>query len=226
MDWTSSDIIAAIYYLLPGFVAAWVFYGLTAHPKASPFERVVQALIFTVIVQGLVAVVSWVLCTVGTFVTVGVWSRDCALAWSVLLAFAVGLLFAWFANTDICHRLLRKWKITSRTSFPSEWFSAFSREPRWVVLHLSGDRRLYGWPEEWPDHPDVGCFVIDQPEWLLDDGQRAPLYGVDKTLVSAADVEMVEFLKRDEEMAAEREDLDKVRNTLIQLQKKEEDHGK
>ena len=50
MDWASGDIVSVIYYLLPGFVAAWVFYGLTAHPKASPFERVVQALIFTVVV--------------------------------------------------------------------------------------------------------------------------------------------------------------------------------
>jgi len=226
MDWPSNDIVTAVYYLLPGFVAAWVFYGLTAHPKASPFERVVQALIFTVIVQALVAVVRWILCVLGNIWSFGTWSPQCALVWSVVLALAVGLAFAWLANENLCHGLLRKWRITSRTSFPSEWFSAFSREERWVVLHLSGGCRLYGWPEEWPDHPDTGHFVIDEPEWLLEDGRRVPLYGVRKTLVPAPNVEMVEFLKGSEEIAAEPGDLDKVRDMLVQLRKKEEDHGK
>lgn len=49
-----SDIVAAIYQLLPGFVTAWIFYGLTAHPKTSPFERVIQALIFTLFVETIV----------------------------------------------------------------------------------------------------------------------------------------------------------------------------
>jgi hypothetical protein len=227
MDWASSDVIAAIYYLLPGFVAAWVFYGLTAHPKASPFERVVQALIFTVIVQALVAIISWAFCSIGRLVSLGVWSQNCALAWSVILAFAVGLLVAWLANKDYLHAMLRKWGITSRTSFPSEWFSAFTWEHRWVVLHLSGGRRLYGWPDEWPDQPNIGHFVINQPEWLLDDGQTAPLYGVDKIVAAAPDVEMVEFLSYQYEIPQKPADLDRVRGILVELQKKkEEDHGK
>ena len=93
-------------------------------------------------------------------------------------------------------------------------------------MHLSDGRRLYGWPEEWPDHSDAGHFLMDQPEWLLDDGQRAPLYGVEKTLVPASDVEMVEFVKGKEEMEAEPADLDKVQRMLIELRKKEQDRGK
>ncbi len=47
MNLPSSEVLKVIYALLPGFVAAWIFYGLTAPPRQSPFERVVQALIFT-----------------------------------------------------------------------------------------------------------------------------------------------------------------------------------
>jgi hypothetical protein len=43
-------------FLLPGFVSAAVFYSFTSHPKPSEFERVVQALIFTIFVQALVGV--------------------------------------------------------------------------------------------------------------------------------------------------------------------------
>ena len=194
MDWASSDIISAFYYLLPGFAAAWVFYGLTAHPKASPFERVVQALIFTIVIQAFTVITGWLLQACGHVYCLGAWTENSAFVWSVLLAFAFGLLFAYFSNKDYCHELLRRCGITKRTSFPSEWYSAFYQEKRWVVLHLPGGRRLYGWPEEWPDQPDTGHFLIDQPVWLLDDGGYDPLPNVEKTLVQAAGVEMVEFI--------------------------------
>ena len=50
---TKQDVVSLLYFLLPGFLAAWVSYGLTAHPKREAFERVIQALIFTVIVRAL-----------------------------------------------------------------------------------------------------------------------------------------------------------------------------
>jgi len=207
MDWVSSEVVSVLYYLLPGFLAAWVFYGLTAHPRTTPFERVVQALIFTVIVQALTAVARGVLLLLGRIGCLGTWTKDSGLIWSILFALAAGLAFAWIANGDGFHAWLRNRGITTRTSFPSEWFSAFARHKRWIVLHLSGERRLYGWPEEWPDHPGAGHFLIDQPEWLLDSGKRVPLYHVEKTLVPATDVEMVEFVKTEQETSAGPEDL-------------------
>ena len=52
MNWASSEIVGVLSFLLPGFVAAAIFYSLTSYPKPSPFDRVVQALIFTVIGEG------------------------------------------------------------------------------------------------------------------------------------------------------------------------------
>ncbi|WP_425032221.1 hypothetical protein [Pelagibius sp.] len=60
MDSINEDIVGLLQYLLPGFLAAWVFYGLTAHQKPSQFERVIQALIFTLIVQAIVSLEKWV----------------------------------------------------------------------------------------------------------------------------------------------------------------------
>ncbi len=226
MDWASSDTLTVIRYLLPGFVTAWVFYGLTAHPRSSPFERVVQALIFTVIVQALNTVVGGVLLVFGNVLVLGVWTTDTALVSSVLLALVAGLLFAWCVNNDYPHSLLRTMQVTTRTSFPSEWFSVFKREKRWAILNLSGGRRLYGWPEEWPDHSDSGHFVVDQPEWLLADGARAPLYDVAKIVVPVADVEIVELLNDTQEVDAEPNQLEDVMTKLIRLREEEQDHGK
>ena len=202
MDLPQSELVGVIYALLPGFLAAWIFYGLTAHPRKSPFERVVQALIFTGIVQATVLLVRYFLIFIGKLWPLGFWTIDTGFIWSILLAVVLGMVFALFSNKDWFHRFLREHKwfsriggITKRTSFPSEWFSAFNQDKRYVVLHMVGSRRLYGWPFEWPDAPDAGHFVMVQAEWLLDNNERVPLDSVDRMLVAAKDVEMVEFVK-------------------------------
>ena len=46
MSWASSEVVSVLTFLLPGFVAAAVFYSLTSHPKprrASTCEAPVQA---------------------------------------------------------------------------------------------------------------------------------------------------------------------------------------
>ena len=56
MEGISAEIVGVIYQLLPGFIVAWIIYGLTAHLKPSSFERIVQALIFTVFVRTIVLI--------------------------------------------------------------------------------------------------------------------------------------------------------------------------
>ena len=52
MSWATSKVVAILTFLLPGLVASAIFYLLTAHPKPNEFGQVVQALIFTTVVQG------------------------------------------------------------------------------------------------------------------------------------------------------------------------------
>lgn len=84
------------------------------------------------------------------------------------------------------------------TATPSEWSSSFPRENCYVVLHLQGGRRLYGWPEEWPNESTQGHFRIAEAEWLVEknDGQKqVAAEGVSAILVPADQVEMVEFME-------------------------------
>lgn len=228
MEWTSSEVIGVIAYLLPGFLAAWVFYGLTAHPKTTPFERVVQALIFTAIVQGVTSVTRWALGHASAWWTFGVWTSDVAKVWSLINAVIVGVGVAVCVNNDVCHLALRWLRITKRTSHPSEWFSSFSRDRRFVILHLKGERRLHGWPEEWPDQPDSGHFLIDHPKWILDDNDCVPLHLVDRLLIPASEVEMVEFmLDTEKEVKATEQEIVAAEEKLVALQLKgDDDDGK
>lgn len=71
----------------------------------------------------------------------------------------------------------------------------FSQQKTYVVLHLTGERRLYGWPEEWPSDPNVGYFSMAESEWLTDSGS-IPLEGVENVLIPAQEVTFVEFMTK------------------------------
>ena len=194
MNWASSEVIGILLFLLPGFVTASIFYWLTSHPKPSVFERVIQALIFTVIGRVITDVLKEFLTNICAIDENSLLIKNEAYVLAVVVAVALALPFAYISNNDAVHRILRYFRITKETAYPSEWYSAFSRHPDcYVVLHLKGQRRLYGWPQEWPSRPDEGHFRIAEGEWLEED-KRIAAQGVSAILIPAGEVEMVEFL--------------------------------
>ena len=199
------DLVSLLQYLLPGFLAAWIFYGFTSHPKPSQFDQVVQALIFTLIVQAGIFCLQKVVSVIGSFWTIGQWNEQSTLLASIFSAVIVGFLFAYFSNNDRIHAFARKLGITKETSFPSEWFGVFSKKVTFVVLHLNDERRIYGWPREWPSDPVRGHFSLEQASWLAE-GAETPLTGVDSVLIKALDVRWVEFMEKTWERQDGKED--------------------
>jgi len=195
MENLATDLIALLRYLLPGFLAAWIFYGFTSYPKPSQFERVVQALIFTLIIQAGVYCVKAFLLWVGSYIVLGAWNTQSEVVASIITATILGIVFAYFANTDKFHSFFRRLGITRETSFPSEWFGVFSKKVTYVVLHLNDERRIYGWPIEWPSEPGKGHFSLQQASWL-DEDKQTPLTGVDSVLIKGEDVKWVEFMNK------------------------------
>jgi hypothetical protein len=192
MNWASSEIVTVLTFLLPGIVASAIFHSLTAHPKPNEFDRIVQALIFTTVVQAIVKGTPLVQSLIGTD---PFWREDSEIAAAVLVAVIVALIAVYVSNHDTLHGFLRWIRMTKENSYPSEWYSTFTRNPDcYVVLHLKGERRLYGWPEEWPSRPDQGHFRIAEAEWLTEQ-ESQPITGVSVILVPGVEVEMVEFLE-------------------------------
>ena len=194
MNWASSEVVTILTFLLPGFVASAIFHSLTAHPKPNEFERVIQALIFTTVVQALVKGIpligNW-------FGAETLWTGESEIVIAVLIAVVVAVIAVYASNHDTLHGFFRWIRLTKENSYPSEWYSTFTRNPNcYVVLHLNGERRLYGWPEEWPSHPGQGHFRIAESEWLTEtEEEQAAMTRVYVILVPAVDVEMVEFLE-------------------------------
>ncbi len=106
IDWASGEIVGVLTFLLPGFVAAAVFYALTSHPRPGTFDRIVLALIFTVIVQTVTRYFLLVLAHAeGNAGAVETWEP----ALSILIAVVLGLLASYFSNTDSLHKILGNW---------------------------------------------------------------------------------------------------------------------
>lgn len=202
MEEISKDSLVIIQYLqflLPGFLVAWVYYGLTSHLKPTQFERIIQALIFTLVVQALVFGEKVGLTYVGKWWSIRPWDIEATLIASLITALLSGLALSYISNTDRFHRYLRKKGISKRSGYPSEWCGVFSNYPRYAILHFKDGRRLYGWPEMWPSDPEKGHFFLVSPSWL-DEEKQIDLSGVEGMLVNVTDIAWVELMEEQEEI--------------------------
>lgn len=188
----SKDLVTLLQYLAPGFVVAWVFFSLTSHNKPSQFERVVQALIFTVVIQLLVKFETAIALWLGQKVDLGVWTSTSSLAASLITALTVGVVLSVGTHVD-AHALLRKWGLSSRSSHPCEWFGIFKEYQRFVVLHLKDGTRIFGWPKVWPSESQSGHFFITSAHRTAADGEQQDLPHLEGILIDAKDVSWVEF---------------------------------
>lgn len=194
MESVSSEIFNVLKFLLPGFLTAWIFHAFTAYPKPSQFERVIQALIFTIIIQGLIFTTKIIALKLGTFFSLGTWTELSNTLSSYLSAILLGLVFSYYANNDKFHSFLRKLKITKQSSYHCEWYGAFhDREKCRIVLNLVDGRRIYGWPYEWPSDPTKGHMVLTEAAWI--DGQEyIELPQVNAIMFKVSDIQWVEFI--------------------------------
>lgn len=199
MSVSVNELQTLLTMLLPGFLTAAILYLFTSFSKPSPFERVIQALVFSFIINAIAGLLEWI----GHPLVESV--PDIVLY--LVLAVLLGILAVYTTNHDWLYRFLRILCFTRETSFPSEWYSAFARNQNaYVVLHLKGERRFYGWPLEWPGDPDTGHFIVAEGEWLsdsevienesenMDDGtSHVQDMERDQVLIPVGEVEMVEF---------------------------------
>jgi len=194
----AKETVALLTYLLPGFLVAWLFYAFTSHAKPTHAERIIQALIFTLLVGSLVVLERIVLQFVGRWHALGAWDKDAELLASVSTALLLGLLIAHLTNRDTLHRLLRRFNLSQRSSSPSEWCTVFAARRQFIVLHLKDDRRLYGWPLVWPSESGKGHLFITEASWVHG-GSVVDLAETEGVLVDVKDVGHIEFVKAPEQ---------------------------
>jgi hypothetical protein len=202
MNMITNELVALFTFLLPGFITSFLFYSLTSFPKKSEFEAVVIALIYTIIINAIVEIVEMLCIALGNLVVIGEWNQLSKILWSIITALVIGVVWSYLYNNDIIHKTLRKRKITNQTSYPSEWYGTFSETKSYIILDLKDERRIMGWPAEWPNDPEKGHFVLENASWLIVDQNgksgTIPLATIEKILIAAYNVEIVEFVKTED----------------------------
>lgn len=191
----SNDVIALLQYLLPGFIVAGVIYVLTPHERPSQFERIVEALIYSMTVNLFVGLEKKLLLFLGNWVTLGKMDTDSETLLSLTTAAFMGLFISYLWNKDHLHRLFRALRISKKSSHPSGWYAAFNRDPTYIILHIKGERRLYGWPLWWPSSGEKDHFHMTNCAWLDDELGTIDL--PQEFLIKASDIEWVEILPKE-----------------------------
>ncbi|MCU0120903.1 DUF6338 family protein [Pseudomonas sp. B2M1-30] len=193
MDDLVKEVIPLLQYLIPGFVSTWIFYTLTAFKRPDTFGQIVQALIFTFVIHGVVLGVGAICLWIGLKgFSVGVWSVKVHACWAFFVSVALGLCSCFLSTNDQLHGWLRRRNVTKQSSYPSEWFSTLSQNSSLITLHLTDERRVFGWPVEWPPESGSGQFVMQNPYWLNGDGTKTP-FESEFLLIDSGNIKWVEL---------------------------------
>lgn len=184
----TTGLIDALQFLLPGFLTAWIFYGFTPYDRPSHFERVIQALLFTAIIQG----------AIGLARPTGWWPDAYEVPLALALAVFLGLVAAGVANRNPLHRLMSRVGLSGETSFASEWYRAFTdHKNSFVMVELRDGRRIGGYVREWPSRPRVGHLGLQAVSWVDESGDPLEMAEVEEALLPVEDIGIVFFLKRE-----------------------------
>jgi hypothetical protein len=184
--------LVALLVLLPGFVSARIARSLSAQAQQSELERVIEALIFSfftyvvyVLLFGTNLPIEWL----PTF-QVHRWR----VVFLAIMACGLGVLWGVIRSKDLALRLLRRWKLTERTSRESVWNDVFSSIQGSAQIGLHDGRNLIGWIGRYSDSGGERSIFLESASWVQEDGTLVEIDGKGILLTDKAEIEYVMFL--------------------------------
>ncbi|MGO2201175.1 DUF6338 family protein [Pseudomonas helleri] len=193
MEGLSAEVIPILEQLMPGFLAMIVFYWFAETPKPAYFEKILQALITTAVIQVLVAGTERLCYLIGDFYSIGQWSETSTSWVSIVFAIVIGLALAYLCNNDIAFSLARKLGLTTRASQGDAIHIYKQMAAHAVIIHFIDGRRMMGYIDAFPNDRQTGIYLISSPHWIKDDAP-IPSPQTHSYMIHGADVRQVEFL--------------------------------
>lgn len=194
------DLFPILLFLLPGLVSVGVIQILCIRKQKDAFERVIEALIFTMLNLAAFLISRAAL---ERFPEIKFDHVEFLTAGNVgLMAFcaiAIGVGFAAEINHDWALGILNnRFHLTRKTAKPSTWNETWTHAQKFVVVHLDDGRRIYGWPTFYSDSPEERALFLEDASWLDDDNklinEAAP---ISVLLDKHSGIKLVEFLEPD-----------------------------
>lgn len=195
MTWTS-ETISVLLVLLPGFLSSAILDALVVRKGRDLASRVLEALVFSFLIYAISSAILQRDAQGASLSDTGVGFEGTDLLLILGVALAIPLLLSVSINNDLHMRLLRKIKVTSRTSRDAVWLDVFTGQRAYVIVNFADGRRLFGWPMYYSDSADDGHLYLHDPAWITEGGTYLELErGI--FIVDADVVETIEFLDLD-----------------------------
>ena len=193
-------------YLFPGFLGSLVYDFLVESRKRDNFERIVAALVLTLLSSVALKVgfgVSLLPVTVDKETPVSTvvnafFGRN--LLYGSLLSLAIVVVLAICNNSGFTYRLLNWLRLSTRASSADVWADTFDRlRGNWIRIRFTDGRSLVGWPKFYSQFGDPREVFLAEASWLVTDGSGAlvveDVAGAGVYISDFSRVEAIEVLK-------------------------------
>ncbi|MEM1115160.1 MAG: DUF6338 family protein [Bacteroidota bacterium] len=195
MNW-SSETVSVLIVLLPGFLSSAVLDALIVRKDRDLAGRVLEALVFSFLTYAISSALLQRDAQGASFQDTGVGFEGADLLLILGVAFVLPVLLSVSINNDLHMRVLRKIRVTSKTSRDAVWLDVFTDQEAYVIVNFKDGRRLFGWPMYYADSAEDGHLYLHDPAWINEEGQYVELArGI--FIVDASIVETIEFLDLD-----------------------------
>ncbi len=184
-------------FLIPGFIASAVLNALVVRKDKNEFGRIVEALVFTLIIFTIYSLFSdkspVALSTVGDNMTYSYDSH--AFLYLVAISVILPVVMSFLVTHDLHMRLSRKLHISKKTARTSVWVDVFYDLDNYVIVNFKDGRRIYGWPTYFSTDPDQQYVFLSNAAWI-EETEFKPLEGAEGILITPElEIESIEMLK-------------------------------
>ncbi|MEN6487462.1 MAG: DUF6338 family protein [Smithella sp.] len=160
--------------LIPGFLSGQIFYSLFKLGEVPVYRRVLDALLYSFVIYSLISIfLPWEplaqVRSTGGALSFSFSANTKLMVSALLLAACIPTIVGFLYYNDYIHSLLRKLKITTKTSRGNTWNDAFLTQDRFVIITLKDGRRIRGYPTMFSTDPAEGFIYLFNPAWVNDD---------------------------------------------------------
>lgn len=193
------EALALLIVLLPGFVSSSILDHVIVRKPKDHFGRIIEALVFSFIIYAVVVGIVGVPAFEAPEGTADVPRIATALinqsfVWvALLLSIVIPLFLGFLSTTDGHMRFLRLIRVTNKTARETTWLDVFADQKRYVIVNLTGKRRVFGWPQYFSNDRDEGLLYLFDPAWVNTDGTYTNLDIHGLFLVEPDSIESIEF---------------------------------
>ena len=200
MEGLSYQGLAALLILLPGFLTAGIVQILSSRPQRSELDKIIDALLYSFLVYVVFAAVRAPFPVAlrtesvagGQQFLIEIRFRSLIelTGIAVALALAVGAMM----TSDFPLSLLRRLRITQRTSRVSVWSDTFHDLTGYVQVELADGRQIMGWLRYYSDTAEERSLLLEDAAWIDADGKEISVPGPGMLLTTESDIRTIMFL--------------------------------